>query len=292
VTLLLALLLAQTDLIHISDSHTARLDGVRPELAQLRALHRDSQTKLERFVEIANAMPAVTVVHTGDIVDATCFDGASEREVGGQIVPVRQALARLRHPFHLALGNHDVECYRYDPAKPKSPVGDQSVAKRARREWGRNFAALRKRTYYSSAIAPGYRLYVLDNGHSLEAKGGRAFFNKQMKWLRRELRRYPRERAIVALHIPVAADPKSDALKAVLRGAPQVAMILCGHRHTHAVDWLDLGERKVLQVRTGALYNGAESWRRIRLHADRVEVSVPGEADRVMETLPLRHLLR
>jgi 3',5'-cyclic AMP phosphodiesterase CpdA len=267
---------AYTDLIHISDSHVAILDGVQADVAKARGLHRQSLSKLEAFVEQANAMPAMTLVHTGDVVDATCFDGANGQLVEGQIEAVRRAFGRLRHPYHLALGNHDVECYRYNAAKPDKPVGDQSVAARSRRQWRRAFPFMRRRTYYSAAVAPGYRLVVLDNGHSLEAKGGRDFYEKQMRWLERELRRYRQGQAILALHIPVAADAKSERLKQVLRGAPGVGLILCGHRHTDAVEWLELGERRVLQVRTGALYESPQAWRRIRLYGDRVEVSGVG----------------
>lgn len=279
-----ALLRGQTDLVHISDTHIAQLDGVRPELAQARALHRESLAKLERFVSVANGMTTMTLVHTGDVVDATCFDGASLREVKGQIEAVTAALARLRHPYHLALGNHDVECYRYDAAKPATPRGDQTIAQRARKDWRRQIAGLRNGTYYSSLVAPGYRLFVLDNGQALDVRGGREFWTKQMRWLRRELQKRP-ERAVIALHIPVAADERSELLKAELRRSERVALILCGHRHTHAVDWLDLGSRKVLQVRTGALFQGADAWRRLRLWSDRVEVSAPGEPGRVMETV-------
>ena len=288
--LALALLLSQapgyTDLIHISDSHVAQLDGVHPAIAKARDLHRASLGKLNAFVEAANRMPALTLVHTGDIVDATCFDAASGKAVEGQISAVRAAFGRLRHPYHLALGNHDVECYRFDPAKPATPAGDQSVASRVRRQWRGAFPVLHKRTYYSAALAPGYRLIVLDNGHSLEARGGRVFFEKQMKWLGRELRRKPNERVIIALHIPVADDERSQLLRSRLQKAPRVVMILCGHRHTNAVDWLTLdGGRKVLQVRTGALFVSAGMWRRIRLYANRAEVFAPGNSEQKMETV-------
>ena len=282
--LTLALLLcasasAQTDLIHISDSHIIAFAGVHPDLAAARKTNANSLAVLEQFVDAANRLPKSTIVHTGDIVDAVCFDAAAGPPVYGQIEAVRRTLKRLRHKYHLALGNHDVECYRRDPARPGSALDDQSVATDARRRW-------RHRTYYATSIA-GYRLIVLDNGHAFES-GGKPFFEQQMKWLARELRKHRQQPAIIALHIPLAVDERSTMVLNVLRDAPQVKLVLCGHRHTDQVEQLTLGQRKLLQVRTAALFRGPGTWRRIRLWPGRIEISATSAPDQILETVSVR----
>lgn len=282
----LAILLA-ADLIHISDTHVSNLEGVHPALAKLRASNASSLGHFEKFIDRVNQEADVTIVHTGDIVDATCFDGvAGGKSVGGQIGLVARAVEKLKHPIHFALGNHDVECYRYDPAQPAKPVGDQTVAHEARREWGGRVKALRRRSYYSVPLAHGYRLVLVDNGQSFDVADGRAFFEKQMRWLRRDLRKHRRERAILALHIPVGDDARSRLLKDEMAKAGNVALVLCGHRHTDDFNPVTLSDGKqVPQLRTAAMFKGPQTWRRIRITGEGLQISATGEPERIIATL-------
>jgi len=275
---------ATLDLLHISDTHVAEHTGAHPEIAKARALHRDSLGKLQRFVETVNAGPPARVVVTGDIVDAVCLDGAAGAPVYGQIDGVARAFASLRRPYHLVLGNHDVECYRRNAAKPESPAGDQSVAADTRRRWARAVRSL-KQAYYSPSLGRGYRLLVLDNGQALDTPGAREYMAKQMQWFRRELQRRRRDRVIVALHIPLAADERSQIVRAELDRSTAVQLILCGHRHTDGLEWLPSAGRRVLQVRTAALYLNPANARRIRLHPGRIEVSATTRPDEILETV-------
>ena len=275
--LLLWLLLCQQDLIHISDTHVTSLAGVHPDLAKARAAMAGSLATLNQFVDAVNQLPKATVVHTGDAVDAICLEAAAGPSVYGQIDLWRRAMGRLKHKYYLALGNHDVECYRRDPLKGTA-AGDQSVADDARRRW-------RQKSYASRAVG-AYRLILLDNGQAFET-GGKPYFERQVRWLRAELRKRKNTPTLIALHIPLASDERSAMVLAAVKDAPQVKLVLCGHRHTDAVDWIALGERKLLQVRTAALFKGPGTWRRIRLWPDRVEVSATGEPERILETLKL-----
>lgn len=276
-TFALWFLLAQQDLLHISDTHVASFAGVHADLAQARNTNAKSHERLDEFVAAVNRLPRkATVVHTGDAVDAVCFDGANGAPVYGQIELLRRGLRPLKHKLHLALGNHDVECYRRNAATPGKAVGDQSVAAEVRKRW-------RKRSYYATSIGR-YRLILLDNGQAFES-GGRPYFTRQMEWLTRELAKRPKTPTVIALHIPLTADERSTMVLDVLREAGQVKLVLCGHRHSDSLDWLTLGERKLLQVRTAALFQSASHWRRIRLWPDRLEVSATGEPERILATV-------
>ena len=278
------------DLLHISDTHVARFPGVHPELIHARTLFRGTGAQLERFVAEAAQIPNSRVVHTGDIVDAVCFDGDEGRPpVYGQIEFIQKLLAPLPQPPLLVLGNHDVECYRRDPKKRDTAVGDQSVAAESRRLWGKAFPALSKGTYYSERITIAGRTYwliALDNGESL-AGAGQRFFDQQMRWFERELKRRADDPAIVALHIPIANDSKSESIKQRLARSDRVRLILTGHRHSDLIDTVEAGARRIRQVRTAGMQYTASNWRRIRLHADRLEISATGSPEKLLDTIPL-----
>lgn len=277
------------DLLHISDTHVASLAGVHPELAAARRLLQDPGEKLVKFVAEAARIPRSRVLHTGDIVDAICFDGEADGPpVYGQIELAKKLLAPLPAPPLLVMGNHDVECYRRSKTKKNTAVGDQSVAAEARKLWGRHFPGLRRGTYFTERIRVGartYRLIAIDNGEALAT--GQAFFDEQMRWFERELARQPRDPVIVALHIPVAGDPKSQAIRARLSKAAQVELVLSGHRHTDAMENLELGSRRILQVRTAGMHISSTFWRRVRLYEDRIEIYATGEPERLLETVKL-----
>jgi 3',5'-cyclic AMP phosphodiesterase CpdA len=285
--LLIAAAACGADLVHVSDTHVARFEGVHPALRLLRIMNAGSLGLMEKFVAEVNAMPAVSVVHTGDIVEAVCLDAKEGPAVRGQVDAAMEVLGRLRHPLYLALGNHDVECYRHDPARPTMAIGDHSVASEARSEWGEKYARMRERTYYGADLGEGYRLVMLDNGQEWSA-AGKEFFAKQMEWLDRELRAQAKARVVIGMHIPMAKNERSDELMRVLRRHANVRLILCGHQHSDDLSWVEMGTRKVLQVRTAALNRGPGTWRKVRLLKDRVEVYATGEAERLVETLELR----
>jgi predicted MPP superfamily phosphohydrolase len=274
------------DLIQISDTHIADFRGVHPDLVKARAANATSLAKFEDFADEFAKGPKATLVHTGDIVDAVCFDGADGKPVYGQIDLVKRVLRRVRHKHYFALGNHDVECYRRDAARPASAIGDQSVATEARRLWGREFGFLRKSSYYSVPLKVGrqrYRLYMLDNGQALE-RGGREYLLRQMAWLRAEMRKRPTERVIAAVHVPITNDERSRFLRESLLEASGDVLLLCGHLHSDQLSRLEGNGKSILSVRTAAMMGGAGKFRRIRLKETGVVVYETGPSEKVAAT--------
>ncbi len=274
------------DLIQISDTHIADFRGVHPDLVKARSANAPSLAKFEEFTDAFAKGPKATLVHTGDIVDAICFDGADGKPVYGQIDLVKRVSKRVRHKHYFALGNHDVECYRRDAARPASPIGDQSVAMEARKLWGRKFRFLRKGSYYSVPLKVGrtkYRLYMLDNGQAF-AQGGRDFLIAQLAWLRAEMRKRPNERVIAAVHVPITNDERSTLLRESLLEASGNVVLLCGHLHSDQVNRIEANGKVILSVRTAAMMRGAQNYRRIRLTEKEVVVFETGPGEKIAAT--------
>lgn len=274
------------DLIQISDTHIADFQGVHPDLAKARGANAASLAKFEEFARGFAAGPKATLVHTGDIVDAVCFDGADGKPVYGQIDLVKRVLKPVRHRYYFALGNHDVECYRRDAAKPASPISDQSVAPETRKLWGKQFSFLKKRSYYSVPMKVGkarYRLYMLDNGQAF-AQGGKGILVEELAWLRAEMRKRPHEKVLVAVHVPITNDERSKLLREALLEAPGNVVLLCGHLHSDQVDRIPGNGKTILSVRTAAMMGGPGKFRRVRLTETGVEVYETGPQGKLLLT--------
>ena len=275
------------DFVHISDAHLADLADVRPELAKMR-MHPGAGGDALRAVLARLATPPspAFVMLTGDILDAWCFDGPSGSPVYGQIRLFKSIQDASKVPLFLALGNHDIQRYGYNPDK-KALVGDQSVAAEARREWSRTFQCFRRGTYYEFRKKVGrvsYRFVVLDNG---DAGKDTRFTNAQLKWFRERLAAGTRDPIIVVMHVPFIDRDFFTQLKAAIAGNPRVALALAGHRHVDAIEEIDLGGRVLVQVLSPALRAGDDKWRLIRLFEDRIQINAAGEAGKVVRTIRL-----
>ena len=206
------------------------------QLAHLTDLHFSTATNtryptgpavLKHAVAALNEQDLDAVVFTGDLFD--------EPHRIKEDAPVFSALMRnLRHPWYVALGNHDVE-------------GPQSAARKAylAETLGDSGLSASGNSYYEVEVAKGVRLIVLDttdNGDDdyLGWKGN--FSQRQATWLDNLLTRAAYDLVIVALHHPpVAPYPLMNVLKfedldkkrlqAVLTRHPHVAALLCGHFH-------------------------------------------------------------
>ncbi|MBM3783849.1 MAG: hypothetical protein FJW30_05780 [Acidobacteria bacterium] len=287
---LFLLALAAVDFLHITDTHIIKRDGIHPEIWAQRKMYEHSIGELNKFVAGFRPGSAAFIVHTGDMVDAWCFETQDPaKPVYGQFEYYLQAVKPLPVPIHHVMGNHDVECYRRNPKDPSKPAGDQSVGDQTRSAWKRMVPALRKGTYYTVSKKAGrtrYRIAVLDNGQAIPP-GSPEYLRGQMEWLSRQLKRHPRDTFILALHIPIGATPFSAALRTAVGDAKNVAMILCGHNHTDNIAQIELGASRPTQVRTSALFKGADQSRRIRLHPDRIEVSETAKPGTVAATIPV-----
>jgi hypothetical protein len=275
------------DFVHISDAHLADLADARPELAKMRAHPNAGGAALRAVLaRVATPTSPAFVLLTGDIVDAWCFDGPSGSPVYGQIRLFKSIQEASKVPLFLSLGNHDIECYRYNPEK-KALIGDQSVAPEARRDWSRTFQCIRRGTYYEFHKKVGrvtYRFLVLDNG---DAGKNARYTEAQLKWFRKQLAAGGRDPIILVMHVPFLDRDFFTQLKAAIAGNPRVVLALTGHRHTDEIEDIDVGDRKLVQVITPGLRAGDDKWRMIRLFEDRIQVHAAGDAGKVVRTIPV-----
>ena len=112
---------------------------------------------------------------------------------------------------------------------------------------------------------------MLDDG---EAKGRNdEFASAQVAWVKAQIAAHPRDAIILAMHIPLPQAPFWPALKPVLADAPNVVLSIAGHRHSDGIEQVDLGARKLVQVRTAAVFAAEGNWRKLRLREDRIRSS-------------------
>jgi 3',5'-cyclic AMP phosphodiesterase CpdA len=276
------------DFLHISDTHVVDLREAHPGIVKARGQHAKNGETLARFLQdvVARLRPSF-LVHTGDISDAYCLERPTKGRVCPGVERARPILALSSVPVYLALGNHDIEIYRYSDREQKINT-NYSVAGRARKEWARAAASFRNGTYYSFEQQAGrtrYRFLVLDNGERKTAKKSK-FSAAQMAWLRKEAAG-PDAALILVLHVPLGEDECSAEIKEALSGSDRVVLALAGHNHSSGIREIPLGNRRVTQVRTGALAVSANNWRRFRLRENGIEIGAVGDADSTDRTIPL-----
>lgn len=181
---------------------------------------------LERAIEDLNAQDLDFVLFTGDLFHFP-------ERLGEELDPMRELLSRLRHPYYLTFGNHDVEGLHVRDRKRllMRELEDQGLS-------GGD-------PFYDCSPAPGLRLVALDSTdtedeHYLTWRGN--FGKKQAEWLGQTLKRNDGELVLVAMHHPpITPYPLMGALKfededaARLRSAiapyPNIPLVLCGHYH-------------------------------------------------------------
>ncbi len=278
------------EFVHITDTHVADFTGVRANLRDARKQNQTSADALSRFFDaIGRDNPPAFIVHTGDAIEAYCFDGAAGASVYGQIPLFLRISSRSRIPLYLALGNHDIECYR-QPEDAAAPIGDQSVSREARREWRRSVRSLRKGSYYSLRKRVGrttYRLLFLDNAESPKTIDP-AFRAAQFRWLSREIGGHSRDAIVLLMHIPFRDDWFFRGMAAALGQSADIALVVAGHRHSNGIEVVPVGRHRATQVRTASLAGGDLNWRRFRLAEDRIEIRETGYSARVLKTIYLR----
>jgi 3',5'-cyclic AMP phosphodiesterase CpdA len=280
------------DFVHITDTHVASIDGVHPDILTTLSSKRQAGDNLAAALRnIGGGSRPAFVLATGDLLEGYQFEGASGQTVRGQIEAFR-ALVRLSPvPLMPVLGNHDITGYR--PGGEKKAVGDQVVAPDARRAWAAALPPFQEGTYYSFERAVGrtrYLFVVLDDGES--PTHGPAFAAAQLDWLKRQLASNGAGPVIVALHVPLALPGQKQAItqgiQEALATSRRVTLTIAGHRHSDAVETVELGERTVTQVRTAALFLGENNWRRFRLLEDRIEVFTTGKPRELAATVALQ----
>jgi hypothetical protein len=274
---------AQTvEFLHLSDTHLITASALDTPTGGQRLLLGGAAPLLQGYLSALRANPPAFLLHTGDIVDGYGFYNASGGLITGQIEFARSVFEKAPTPVYLTLGNHDVSVYR-PAADGKGSVKDLSAQSQARAAWSRAVPCFRQGTYYTFTRDAGstrYLFLVLDNSDP----GDAAYAAAQAKWIAAQLKEPQAAAIVVAIHIPPAADPVSKALLTALAAAGRPALILCGHRHTDAIDDLASGG---LIVRTGSFLTPPLSSRRIVLRPDRIDVSETGAPERVLRSIPI-----
>jgi Calcineurin-like phosphoesterase len=269
---------SSVEFVHLSDTHVTNLNVAHPGLAASLELKKDSAARFSRVLDsLARDVSPAFLLITGDLVDAYAYDSTGGPLVYRQIEVFQTIFDRSPIPIFPVLGNHDITQYHYAPDKPQ-PVTDQSAAAEARREWRRSIPNLREGTYYTfhkTAGGTGYLFIVLDDG---EAKGrNEGYAAAELAWLKGRIAAHPRDAIILAMHIPLLQAPFWQGLKPILADAPNVVLSIAGHRHTDGVEEVDLGPRRLTQVRTAALFISDGNWRKLRLLPDRIEIFATGK---------------
>jgi 3',5'-cyclic AMP phosphodiesterase CpdA len=276
-------------LLHVSDLHVSDLAGVHPKLVEWRGRHGETNERLRAFLAqtVPEQKPAF-VVASGDLIDSWCFDAPPGLPpIHGQVELFRSLVEKSPVPFYPALGNHDIECYRYREGATAA-TGDQSVKAQTRETWKQNFEVFRKGTYYSfrqQVGNTGYRFLMLDNG---EGSIDPEYCGRQMAWVRQEAAASPQDYLIFVMHVPLGRRKFTEALRDAAAGTRAV-LALAGHNHRDFLDVVPFGAISLPQVRTAALESGASHWRAIRLFEDRIEVAETGNPAKTLLTIGLPH---
>lgn len=203
---------------HVTDLHyTTRAQNRYPT----------SHAHIKQAVADLNRQDLDGVIFTGDLFH---FPQDVESELPGFV----DALSGLKHPYYVALGNHDVEGARIGHRK--------KLLANSLRDHG---LAQSERPYYSALLAPGVRLVVLDST-DVDADEYHVWTGqlsgRQLRWLERTLEASRDEMVLIALHHPpVTPYPMMDrlkfeeaprqALEALLEKHPNVQLMLAGHYH-------------------------------------------------------------
>lgn len=273
------------EFLHVTDTHVIDARGVHPSIAAQRRHLHSAAANLQSFFDTLSAQPPAFVLVTGDLIDGVSFQGAEGDTRAGQIELFAKMIARGPVPVYLALGNHDVQRYTVDAAASK-PAGSDASAAADRAAWRAAAPCFRDGTYYAFQRRAGsttYRFLVLDNGSLKD----RSFAEAQWRWLEKQVRQAGDDPLIVALHIPLDQSPASAPIREILARAPNVALVLAGHKHSNAIEEISLGDHGVTQVRTAIFATNPASVRAIRLFEDRIEIGATGRRGSTEHTVAL-----
>jgi predicted MPP superfamily phosphohydrolase len=257
---------------HLTDTHVvaAGTPGAKDQ-------HRGAAEHLRRF--LAAPRNAAFYLITGDLVDAYQYRLPDGQVVRGQAEAVQMAVQASPVPVYLCVGNHDIQEFAVRDGKL---VKDESVSGAARAGWIRAVPSFAEGTWYRVERGNGdtrFALYVLDNAYAA------AVAPEQLLWLKARLAAETLP-VIAALHIPLFAEDKHAELRRILGSSPHLRLILAGHKHNDAIEELDLGDRKVTQVRTAIFAAGAA--RRIVVSENEIELYATTEPTRRVHSIALK----
>ncbi|MNS29415.1 3',5'-cyclic adenosine monophosphate phosphodiesterase CpdA [compost metagenome] len=245
-----------------------------------------SYVHIKRAVADLNAQDLDFVLFTGDMFHFP-------EDIEADMPALQEALKGLRHPFYVALGNHDTEGDRVARRKKfvSNNLGDAGLA-------GGD-------PFYTFSPAPGIRFIVLDStdvdGDSYHVWTGH-LSERQFKWLNEQLVKFRDEMVFVAMHHPpITPYPFMDKLRfdntdsyrleALLKQFPNVQTMFAGHYHfggrnTFANAELILGPSlvehphpyRIVEVQQQEKGKGAVhyQWQSLNLHGDEDQACAHG----------------
>jgi hypothetical protein len=274
------------EFVHLSDVHVAKFKTAHPGMAKELESKKDGVQHFFKALENLrrDVAPSFLLI-TGDLSDAYGYEGADGQMVHGQLEVFKSIFDRSPIPIYPTLGNHDITQYHVAPDKPKA-TGDQTIAGDARREWRRAIPNFRDGTYYTfskRAGATNYVFLMLDDGDG--PKLHPEYVAMHLAWIKQQIAAHPHDAVILVMHIPLAGANFWPGLKPVLADAPNVVLSIAGHRHNDGMEDVDLGGRKLVQVRTAALFASENNWRKFRLREDRIEIFATGSKDKIEKTI-------
>ncbi|NMC36982.1 MAG: hypothetical protein GYA41_01520 [Bacteroidales bacterium] len=299
--------------IQITDTHYSNLTGYHPVFVRERIWFSRSAGLLSGFLKtVPEKHDADFIVVTGDNIDFYEAETTTGSMLGTQIEQYSEFIGNNGIPIYLVLGNHDLTSYRV--TSDSNTTNNQLKAGKARSIWMRNFDCFREGTYYSRTFkvdTVDFRLIFLDNSYyaTQEVSDGVMQFVMdpyQLLWLNNELQASPDDVELIFMHMPLPFAKASDKdipveqlseytskskyytlLNVLDSNKAYARIIFAGHRHFNSINNYTLRDGgTITQVMTGALSYDPGAWRIVKLTADKVIISYPGnpEAEYVIPT--------
>lgn len=245
-----------------------------------------SHVHIKRAAADLNKQDLDFVLFTGDMFHYP-------EDVEADMPALQDALQDLKHPYYIALGNHDTEGHHLQRRK------------RFLCNAFKDHGLIQGDPYYHFSPLPGLRFVVLDStdvpGDSYLAWTGH-FSERQARWLRETLTKYRDETVFIAMHHPpITPYPFMDKLKFetpdvhrlsdVLNNFPNVQLMFAGHYHFGGLNTfgpadLMLGPSlvehphcyRVVEVQHMSHGHGAIAyhWQNLHLHGDEDDACAHG----------------
>ena len=286
--------------IHITDTHICNLHPYNTTLQNKRKHIGEGFRPFTNFLDsVPRYIKSDFIVITGDMVDLYDGESLTGNMLDTQVEQFVKLLDNSHVPVYMTLGNHDI--FSYWVTSDSTYVERQFNAGEARAAWIRNASCFKNGTYYSRILKVGtttYRLIFLDNSYYSptrnEDKIPYVVDQTQLFWLDNELKASDNDVELIFMHIPLLnglVDQENPVLEVnkldyagglfdILGKNRSVRIIFAGHKHRHLIYEYKFSDTySLINVETGCFGRLTESkkWRLIKLTADKVIISNPGE---------------
>jgi len=204
-------------IIQVSDTHID-LDSKNKDKRML----GHSCELLKTAVARINAMPVDVVIFSGDIVNTS-----QEKN----LVAFTKIAGALKHPWYVALGNHDI-----------AHDGDLTKARFYALVNQANPYEHNKSSYFSFVPKAGYLIVVMDGVIDKHTSHG-YFPPDELRWLAKQLDYYAQSKVVIVQHFPLVEPAgvigheitDKEEYLSLLDHHPNVVAVLSGHYHQEKV---------------------------------------------------------